>query len=444
MSSDDGDFLPDSKFVERFNRLRKVNKFSDCSFKVENRVLSGHKLILSAASPVFEAMFYSKFSEGSGEFLNATKSIRIIDITHETFDSFLSYIYTGELTLKNDGCEINRLMELSYCAQKYLIEDMREQCLKKMTEYLNFNTIFMFLEKSFEMHLEDFLVSCLYFIADSLEAGASFNNFLMNNENFHLPPRCFEFLVKNLLDYLGECDNVLCLIKTWSLMQCQLKNLKLNDENQAVTLKELNLEDIVISKIVELKSVFVDPLSTKALVRISKSFHRDYYKPVRPLIVDKSELSFTANVSFKRFVIVNAVVVNSRLIPEQFDICEMNNQTYTENLVVELFEKASNKLVYKQQHIVDHVNFNGFFHVKLKDSLVLFPHHVYAIKLSWSDEAIGFEYPSCIFSLMEKGGEVKAKDNKSPQSIVQFHEYNYCYNSPFGSIIQGISYDLIS
>lgn len=406
--------------------------------------MCGHKLILCAASPVFEAMFYSKFSEGSKDILDATSSIRITDITYETFDSFLNYIYTGELTLKSDGNEKNRLMELSYCAQKYLIEDMREQCLKKMTEYLSFNTIFIFLEKSFEMHLEDFLVSCLYFIADSLEAGASFNNLLMNNKKFHLSPRCFEFLMKNLLDYLGECDNVLCMIKAWSFTQCEVNNFKVDDVNQAVTLKELNLDDFLIERIVNLKSVFVDPLSTKALVRMPKNFHRDYYKPVRPLIIERRESSFTANISFKRFVIMNSLLINSRLIPENLDICEMNNQTYSENLIVAVYEKSSSKLVYSKRHTVDHVSFNAFFRVKFNDSLILFPLHVYAIKLSWSDEAVGFEYPCCIFSLVEKGSEVKAEDNKSPLSIVQFHEYNYCYNSPFGSIIQGISYDLIT
>lgn len=422
--------------------MRKINKFTDCSFKVENRVLSCHKLILSAASPVFEAMMYSKFSEGSDYLLDASNSIRITDINFETFENFLNYLYTGELTLKKNGNEMNQLMELSYCAQKYLIEDMRKECLKQLTEQLNDDTFLTFIAKSFEMHLEDILVSCLYFITDSLEAGRSFSNLLMNNENSHLPARCFEFIIKNLLDYFGEREDLLCLIKAWTFMQCQVENLSVSDESQAVILSKLNFDESLSGKILQMKSLFFD-FSSKA-ARIPRSFHRVYYKPVRPFIIERNQLCFDANISFIRFVVINSLMINSRLIPEQFDICDMSTQTYTENVNVEIFDKESNKSLYKQHHSCNNVSFNAFFRIDFTDSMILFPHHVYKIKLTWSIEAVGFEYPRCIFSLLEKGSEGKIDANKNPLSIVQFHEYNYCYNMPFGSIVQGISYDLLS
>lgn len=438
ISSDD--FSPDTKFVERFNQLRKINKFTDCSFKVENRSLSCHKLILCAASPVFEAMLYSKFLEGSEYSMDASNSIRITDISYETFDLFLSYLYTGELVLKGDGNEMAQLMELSYCAQKYLIEDMRKQCLNKLTEFLNNDTILMFLGKSFDMHLEDFLVSCLYFIAETIEAGSSLINLILNNENFHLVPRCFEFLVKNLLDYLDERDDVLCLIKAWTFMQCHVDNFDYSDDSQTVTMRKLNLDDPLIGKIVQMKSCNVDP--AVKLIKSPRSFYRVDYKPVKPLIIEESQLSFDTNISFKRFATINSLTVNSRLIPEQYDISDMSNQTYTENVTVEIIDKSSTKALYKHQHSVGNVSFNAFFRIDFADTIILFPHHVYVIKLTWNIEATGYEYPRCIFSLMEKGSETKTDANKNPLSIVQFHEYTYSYNTPFGSIVQGISYDL--
>lgn len=48
----------EQQFIERFNDLRRYDKYSDCSFKVEGHVINAHKLILTAASPVFEAQFY--------------------------------------------------------------------------------------------------------------------------------------------------------------------------------------------------------------------------------------------------------------------------------------------------------------------------------------------------------------------------------------------------
>ena len=170
-----------------------MNKFTDCSFKIENRVINSHRLILAASSPVFEAMFYGKFPQ------DLTNSILITDISYSTFELFMDFIYTGELKLKEND-EIDCLVSISYCAQKYLIEALRKLCVNKLGELLNRQNIFNFLAKSFEYHLEDILVSCLYFIVDFIEAGASFFNAILNaNEDVHLSPQCFEFLMKNLL-----------------------------------------------------------------------------------------------------------------------------------------------------------------------------------------------------------------------------------------------------
>lgn len=394
--------------------------------------MSCHKLILCAASPVFEAMLYSKFVEGSDY---ASVSVKITDVSFEAFELFLNYLYTGEL---NDSNDVERLMELSYCAQKYLIEDMRKQCLKKLGDYLNRETILLFLGRSFEMHLEDFFVSCLSFIADSLEAGKGFANLILNNEEYHLSSRCFEFLTKNLLDYFGDDrDDILCLIKAWSLMECQVEGLTFFDESQAVTLKKLNLDDSMSDKVLQMKSACM-----KSSSRIPRSFHRVYYKPVRPFIIERDRQSFEADISFKRFAVMKSLMVNSRFISDQFDSCD----NYTENIKVEVSEKArkSNPL-FKQQLTIENVCFGAFFRINFDDTLVLFPHHVYTVKLTWNGEAIGFEYPRCIFSLLEQENQAKLDNDRNPFNIVEFHESNYfSYSSNSGSIIHGISYDLIS
>lgn len=390
--------------------------------------MSCHKLILCAASPVFEAMLYSKFLEGSDYSLDASNSVKITDVSYEAFELFLNYLYTGEL---DDGSSVDRLMELSYCAQKYLIEDMRKQCSKKLGEYLNRDTILMFLGKSFELHLEDFVVSCLYFIADALEKKTeSFANLILNNEEAHLTPRCFEFLTKNLLDYFGERDDVLCLIKSWSLMECQAQGLNFYNESQAVTLKKLKVDESTSDKVLQMKSAFVD-----STLKIPRCFHRVYYKPVRPFIIEKNQLSFDAVITFKRFAVIKSLLVNSRYV-DQFD----NRESYTENINVEVIEKSQGKSLYKQQFTIENVCFNAFFRINFDDTLLLFPRHVYIVKFTWNIEAIGFEYPRCIFSLLEKGDETKLDSHKNPLSIVQFHELPF---SP-GSIVHGISYDLIS
>jgi hypothetical protein len=398
-------------------------------------VLNGHKLVLAAASPVFEAMFYGNFSH------DMTNSVLIPDVSYDTFELFLEFIYTGELKLK-EGDEIECLVEISYCAQKYLVDELRKTCVEKLTEMSNRESVFKFLQSAFDRHLEDFLMSCLYFFVDNLETGTSFCNVILNNsESAHLSPQCFEFLAKNLLDYFGERESILCLVKAWAIKQCHVDGISVTAESTAVNTKMLNLEGSLCSKVAQMTAGFFDVSQND---KISKSFLRVYYKPVRQFIVERNQTSFDVNVSFKRFVTIRSFTLNSRLIPELHDFCDMSSQTYVEKVAVEVLDKSSQLSIFKQHHTIENVTFSESFKVEFNERMILLPYRIYVVKISWGEEAIGFEYPRAIFSLMEKGNDEKVDDNGNPLSIVQFHEYNYCYNLPFGSIVQGIDYDIIS
>lgn len=414
------------KFNDRFIKLKKLKKFTDCAFKVENQIINCHKLILSAASPVFEAMFYGNF--------DINNSIGITDITYKSFDLFIEYLYTGNLKL-NEFDEIESLLGVASCAQKYMIDDLRKKCVSRLRQLLSRENVFKFFTKAFECQLEDLIVPCLYFFVDTLESNISLCNVIINRNTNELSADCFEFLVKNLLDYFGERhEGVLVLIKAWTLHPA-IKTLE-GDE----VANKLNLDNLLTEKIVQMKAAFFDVSS-----KIPKSFHRIYYKPVRPFIVERSQNYFDTNISFRKFVIVKNFMINSRLIPEQYDVCDMNNQTYEENIEVEIFEKSTNQIIFKNHQIIENVAFNGSFQVKISDRMVLFPYLNYVVRFKWCEnEAIGFEYPRCIFSQFEKADRTtnsSSSDNKQ-SSVVQFHDYNF--NLPLGSIVQGIFYDIIN
>ena len=63
-------------------------KYTDVEFSFEDNKITAHKCVLSARSPVFDAMFQHDFEE------KKTNSVVIEDISYNTFLNMIKYIYT--------------------------------------------------------------------------------------------------------------------------------------------------------------------------------------------------------------------------------------------------------------------------------------------------------------------------------------------------------------
>uniref|UniRef100_A0A1B6DC74 BTB domain-containing protein n=1 Tax=Clastoptera arizonana TaxID=38151 RepID=A0A1B6DC74_9HEMI len=109
-----------NKICERGKHLFETGLFSDCKFIVGNgskiRTFPAHKLILSMASPVFEAMFYGPMGENN--------AITVPDIQTEAFECMLQYIYTDKVNLSSTDLAC----ELCYAAHKYLLPFLVKMC----------------------------------------------------------------------------------------------------------------------------------------------------------------------------------------------------------------------------------------------------------------------------------------------------------------------------
>lgn len=318
---------------------------------------------------------------------------------------------------------------------------MKQQCLNRLSKLLTINNVLEILQKAFDSQLDDFCLTCLYFVHNQMTRnGISFSNVIFNDRENQLTHNCFAFLVKYLLDTTENCDNnLLCFIKSWTFMDFKLNEKELNNENVRELLEELDLDETTVNAVVEMCSISAENSSQSFDRQFLKTFNRQYYKPVRPILV-ADEMDYLSFISFKRFVIIRELTLNSRLIPENLDIYDMLNTTYTESIFIEIFLKNNPKnVIYSQYCSVPDVNYNASFKIRFDRKLVLFPNYVYAIRFSFSEDAVGFEYPRCIFSLKEN--EDKPSVDNNPRSIVQFHEY-FCEPIEFGSIIEGISYNL--
>lgn len=110
--------------------LLQNQNFTDIRFLVgqepNQRIIHGHKLILTMASPVFECMFYGQL---------ATKSnlISIPDISPDAFVKLLEYIYSDHVNITT----FEQAYELCYVTKKYMLPHFFDQCTQYMLTHLN-------------------------------------------------------------------------------------------------------------------------------------------------------------------------------------------------------------------------------------------------------------------------------------------------------------------
>lgn len=362
------------------------------------------------------------FTEGQKDSKVHANVIKITDISYKTFNNLLEYLYTGSIHFeKND--KLDKLIELSYAANKYMVKDLIDKCHAEINKEMKFGTVLEIAQKSFDYHLEDTIVNCLYFLANNIEGGSSLlNEFL----SFPLDSLCFEFIIKNLLDYFPPASDVLGVIKSWIISQSRLDENKICDQRFLLESLRLNVE--TVEEVLNLKACHFNVKNDKKL----KVFRRHYYKPVSPFVVEPSQtMELSETISFKRFVNLKSLTVNSRYISE----VDVNTQSYSETVHLSLIEMKSNVIVYEFDHVIENVIFNDIFQVNIQSPLILLPDHLYKMRIQWSNSSIGFEYPRSIFSSREN--EV----NRKEVNIATFHESQYLSR---GSIVHGISYEIIS
>ncbi|KAJ8687183.1 hypothetical protein QAD02_022977 [Eretmocerus hayati] len=111
------------KIAQRGKYLLETGQWSDCKFIVgqepHQQILEGHKVFLAMSSPVFEAMFYGTMAEKNDP-------IPIRDVQPEAFKALMEYIYTDKVDLGS----FELACELCYCAKKYMLPFLVEECTK--------------------------------------------------------------------------------------------------------------------------------------------------------------------------------------------------------------------------------------------------------------------------------------------------------------------------
>ncbi|XP_066271681.1 kelch-like protein 40a [Branchiostoma lanceolatum] len=116
-------------FLETVGDLQKAGVLQDVVLEVEDRRFPSHRLVLSAASPYFRAMFTSDMAE------SRQKTVVLQGLDANSFGEILSYIYSGILHVSLD-----KVQPLYQAADLLQLEYVSDTCSDFMVKNIKLST----------------------------------------------------------------------------------------------------------------------------------------------------------------------------------------------------------------------------------------------------------------------------------------------------------------
>ncbi|XP_035206710.1 BTB/POZ domain-containing protein 6-like isoform X1 [Stegodyphus dumicola] len=202
---------------DRIGDLLLKEKMSDVVFFVDDPPQSFpcHKVILGAASEVFEAMFYGKLPERS--------EIYVPDVTSAGFVIMLRYLYTDMITIENES----DAFEAAYASKKYMIKNLFRACENYLLKnaILNSQTVFSLYEEASFLDMVKLQNLCLRYISRNAKKVFRSKSFMGASKD-----TLKDILMLDLMDIDSECEIVEALW-LWGEEQCKESGIKCSEEN---------------------------------------------------------------------------------------------------------------------------------------------------------------------------------------------------------------------
>ena len=111
---------------KKITKLWSDQTLTDVALQCQGKEFKAHKLILAAASPVFEAMFKKDTKE------HLDSCVNIEDMDSDVFEVFLHFIYTNQVD------ELDEMyLDLLAVADKYDVQPLREICIQHMAKNIS-------------------------------------------------------------------------------------------------------------------------------------------------------------------------------------------------------------------------------------------------------------------------------------------------------------------
>lgn len=386
----------------RYEQLLTTEKYYDCVFVVgEAGKVKCHKLILASASPVFEAMFYGPISE-------VASFVEILDMSLEMFQLLILYIYKGSIDFHN--LTLEETIELYYGAEKYLLNDLKAECLENIQLKLRFSNILASLELSICLDLNSLLNICLNFFIRCCLTESQFATYLKSHY-YHISKDCIKTII-NLCKERLPAQNLLWFIYEWCQQECTELGLK---STECLTIiEDLDFKEPVPSL----------DCSESLKPQYSQSIERCYYKACRPFTIDYESFEWLTYIKPNRFISLQGIILQSRLTPHVTRINVPSD--YIENLSIEITapnNDASLRWSYDLNKQL--TKYNCDLNIKWPKGIVLSPDIEYKIKIIWQPtQCQGAEYPCSLFSSTVDGIQFKERDVHSGSLVKGLHYVN--------------------
>lgn len=161
---------------DEFEKLLSEPRFADVTFQVANddrEPLLAHRNILSARSPVFEAIFAQEMPE------SARSCINIEYVAYDVLKELLRYLYTAKL---HENLGLNMVTELLVAAEKYKVEGLKTRCEKMLGDGLTAANALRFLTLADTHNATELGARCIAFIVANSEEIVDSEDFKLYGE----------------------------------------------------------------------------------------------------------------------------------------------------------------------------------------------------------------------------------------------------------------------
>lgn len=197
-------------------------RFSDMTFYVEqeNIDIPAHRVIVATASNVLD-----KFINGTGS-INPSNQITVTDISSKDFLEVLRYIYTDDITVKE-----NNALDILRVANYFDLPQLEEQCVEVVTGMLNIDNVCSLYENTYKLNsvLGRKCIQLIQSKTDVLMKNGSLTNMDQNALS--------EILKLDRLNVKKEKDIFEALLN-WASANCLQHGLPLTSRNKRQMLGE--------------------------------------------------------------------------------------------------------------------------------------------------------------------------------------------------------------